>query len=49
VTGRRERRGKQLLDGLKKSRGYCTLKEEAIDRTVRGTGFGRGYRSVVRH
>jgi len=48
VTGRRGRRCKQLLDGLKEKRGYCKLKEEALDRTVWRTGFGRGYGPVVR-
>jgi hypothetical protein len=30
VTGRRGRRLKQLLDGLKERRGYYKLKEEAV-------------------
>ena len=30
VKGRRERRRKQLLDDLKETKGYCTLKEEAL-------------------
>jgi hypothetical protein len=47
VTERRDRRRKQLLDDLKKIRGYRKLKEEALDRTLRGTRFGRGYGSVV--
>jgi hypothetical protein len=34
VTGRRRRRRKHLLDDLKEMRGYWTLKEEALDRTV---------------
>ena len=38
VTGRRGRRGirrrKQLLDDLKEKKGYCKLKEEALDRTL---------------
>ena len=33
-TGRRGRRRKQLLDDLNENRGYCKLKEEALDRTV---------------
>jgi hypothetical protein len=41
---RRSRRRKQLLDDLEESRGYCKLKEEALDRTVWKTGFGRGCR-----
>jgi len=47
VTGRRGRRRKQLLDYLKDSRGYCELKEEALDRTVRRNRFGRDFRPVV--
>ena len=46
--GRRGIRCKQLLDSLKGKRGYCKLKEEALDRTVWRTGFGRGYGNVVR-
>jgi hypothetical protein len=34
VTRRRGRRRKELLDDLKDRRGYCQLKEEALDRTV---------------
>jgi hypothetical protein len=33
VTKRRGRRCKKLLDDLKDRRGYCQLKEEALDRT----------------
>jgi len=40
------RRVKQLLDD-KRMRGYCKLKEEALDVTVWRTGFGRGY-GIVR-
>jgi hypothetical protein len=43
VTGRRGRRRKQLLDDLKKTRGYCKYKEEALDRIQRRKRFGRGY------
>jgi len=48
VARRRGRRRKKLLDELKDRRGYCRLKEEALDRTVwrhrfRG-GFGRVFR-----
>ena len=42
MTGRRERRGKQLLDDIKCRRGYCELKEGALDRPLYRTGFGRG-------
>ena len=31
---RRRRRRKKLLDDLKDRRGYCQLKEEALDRTM---------------
>jgi hypothetical protein len=34
ITGRRERRRKQLLDNFKVKRRYWNLKEEALDRTV---------------
>jgi len=47
VTGRRGRRRRKLLDYLKDSRGYCQLKEEAIDRTVWRKRFGRGFGPVV--
>ena len=43
VTGRRERRRKELLNDLKGTTGYCKLKEEALDRTVWRTGFRRDY------
>ena len=48
VTGRRGRRRRKLLDDLKERRGYCQLKEEALDRTVWRAGFGRGFGPVVR-
>jgi hypothetical protein len=48
VTGRRERRRRKLLDGLKKRRGYSHLKEEALDRTMWRSRFGRGFEPVVR-
>jgi hypothetical protein len=48
VTGRRGRRCKKLLDDLKEKRGYCKLKEEALDRTLWRTRSGRGYGPVVR-
>jgi hypothetical protein len=43
MMGKRGRRRKQLLDGLKEKRRYWKLKEEALDRTVWRTRFGRGY------
>jgi hypothetical protein len=48
VKERRGRRRKQLLDYLKETKSYCKLKEEALDRTVWRTRFGRGYGPVVR-
>jgi hypothetical protein len=48
MTGRRVRRRKQLLDDLTEKRRCWKLKEEALDRTVWRTGFGRGYGPVVR-
>jgi hypothetical protein len=48
VTGRRRKRHKQLLDDLKGTRGYWKLEEEALDRTLWRTRFGRGYGPVVR-
>jgi hypothetical protein len=47
VTGRRGRIRKKLLDDLKKKIGYWKLKEEALDRTLWRTRFGRGYGPVV--
>jgi hypothetical protein len=38
----------QLLDDRKEMRGYWKLKEEALDRTVWRTRFGRGCGPVVR-
>jgi hypothetical protein len=46
MTGRRGRRSKQLLGDLKEKR--LKLKEEALDRTLWKTHFGRGYGPVVR-
>ena len=48
VTGKRERRRKQLLDDLKEKGRYWKLKEEALDRTQKRTRFGRGCGPVVR-
>ena len=41
--GIRGRRRKQLLDDLREMRGYLKLKEEALDRTLWRTRFGKGY------
>ena len=48
VTRRRGRRRKKLLDDLKDRRGYCHLKEEALDRTVWRNCFGVGFGPVIR-
>jgi hypothetical protein len=48
MTERRRRRRKQLLDNLKAKRRYWKLKEEALDRILWVTRFGRGYGPVVR-
>jgi hypothetical protein len=48
VTGRRGRRRKQLVDDLKETKGYCTLKENELDRTMWKTRFGRAYGPVIR-
>ena len=46
VTGRQGRRHMQLLDDLKEKRGHWKWKEEALDRSLQRTGFGRGSGSV---
>jgi hypothetical protein len=48
VTGRRGRRREQLLNDLKEMTGYWKYKEEALDRTLWRTRFGRGYGPIVR-
>jgi hypothetical protein len=48
VTGRRGRRHRKLLDDLKERRGYSHLKEEALDRTMWRSRFGRGFGTLVR-
>ena len=47
VTRRRGRMRKKLLADLKDRRGYCQLKEEALDRTMWRNRFGRGFVPVV--
>jgi hypothetical protein len=47
MTGKQGRR-KRILDDVKEKRAYWKLKEEAVDRTVRRTRFGRGCGLVVR-
>jgi hypothetical protein len=41
MRGRQERRCKQLLGNLKEEQGYCKLREEAPDHSLRRTRFGR--------
>jgi hypothetical protein len=47
-TRRQRRKHKQLLDDLKEASRYWKLKEEAQDRTLWRTQFGRGYGPVAR-
>ena len=47
VTRRRWRRRKKLLGDLKDRRGYCQLKEEALDRPLCRNRLGRGFGPVV--
>ena len=47
VTRRRGKRCKKLLDDIKDRRGYCQLKEEALDHTMWKNHFGRGFGPVV--
>jgi hypothetical protein len=48
MMGRRGRRRMQLLDDLKEKISYWKLNEDALDLTLWGTRFGRGYGPVVR-
>ena len=48
VTRRGGRRRKQLLDDLKEKSGWWELNEEALDRTVWRTSYGRCRGPVVR-
>ena len=41
------RRRKKLLDDLKDRRGYCQLKEEALDGTMWTNRFGRDFGPVI--
>jgi hypothetical protein len=47
VTRRKGRRCKKLLDYLTDMKGYCELKEEALDRTKLRNHFARGFGPVV--
>ena len=48
VTRRRGKRRRKLLDDVKDRRGYCHLKEEALDPTMWRNRFGGGFEPVVR-
>jgi hypothetical protein len=48
VTGRQGRKRRNLMDDLKKRRGYSHLKEKALDHTMWRARFGRGFGPVVR-
>jgi hypothetical protein len=48
VTGRRGRRRRRPLDGLKERGGYSHLKDKALARTISRARFGRGFGPVVR-
>jgi hypothetical protein len=48
MSRRRGRRSKRPLDDLREKTWHWKLKEEALDRTLWRTRFGRGYGPVVR-
>ena len=48
VTRRRGRKRRKLQYDLKDRRGYCHLKEKALDRTMWRNRFGGGFGPVVR-
>jgi len=48
VTGRRDRRSKQLMEGLKETRRYWKLKEETLARNLWRNRCGRGCGPDVR-
>jgi hypothetical protein len=48
VTGRRERRRKQLSDDVKEKEGYFKLKEDALDGTAWISDYVSGCAAVVR-
>ena len=47
VTRRRGRRRKKLLDDFREGRGYCHLKEEALNRPMWGNRFGGDIGPVI--
>ena len=48
MTRRQGRRRKKLLDDLKDRRGYCHLKEVALQSNMWRDRFGKGFEPVVR-
>jgi hypothetical protein len=48
VKGRRGRRSNHILEDVKETRGYRKLQDEALERTLRRTRFGRFYGTVLR-
>ena len=48
VTERPRRRRKKIVGELKDRRGYCHLKEEALDHTMWRHRFGGGFGPIVR-
>jgi len=48
IERKTSKRRKQLLDDLKETRRYWKMKEEAPDRNLWCSLFGRGYGPVVR-
>jgi hypothetical protein len=48
MTGRRGRRCRKLLYGLKERRGFSHLKEEDLDSKMWRARFGRDFEPVVR-
>ena len=48
MKGKGGRRRKQLLDELKEMKGYCKLKEEALDRTLWRTGLWKRLRTCCK-
>jgi len=51
IKGRTEVRGRRrnhLLEDFKETKKYWGMKEEALDRTLCRTRFGRGYGPVIR-
>ena len=48
VIGRRERRRRKLLDDLQERKESSNMEEDALHRTIRRAGFGRGFGPVLR-